>query len=119
MIKEGKMGTRCLTVFKDDTREIAVMYRQSDGYPDGHGKELWDFLRGKAIVNGISGKDNVRTAFNGMGCLTASVVAHFKEDIGGFYLYPANTRDMGEDYIYTVSGKEGDREATIETEEIV
>ena len=100
------MGTRCLTVFKEeDGTEIAVLYRQMDGYPDGHGQELADFLAGKAIVNGISSMEP--PAFNGMHCLAASVVAHFKDHIGAFYLYPAGTRDIGEDYIYTVTGKVG------------
>ncbi len=102
------MGTRCLTVFKEeDGTEIAVLYRQHDGYPDGHGKDLADFLDGKVIVNGISGDNTKDTAFNGMPCLAASVVAHFKDDIGSFYLYPAGTRDMGEDYIYTITQSDG------------
>jgi len=113
------MGTRSLTIFHDgDARqygkEIAVLYRQYDGCPDGHGKELADFLEDKPIVNGISTNPNV---FNGMGCLAAAVVAHFKDGAGGFYLYPAGTRDCGEEYTYHISGKAGDKQATIRTEE--
>ena len=101
------MGTRCLTVFKkEDGAEIAVLYRQMDGYPEGHGKELTDLLTGKTIINGISGQ-TLADAFNGMPCLAAAVVAHFKDEIGHFYLYPAGTRDVGEEYIYTVSCKGG------------
>ena len=37
-----------------------------------------------------------------MGCLAAQVVAHFKEEPGRFYLYPAGTRNCGEEYIYTL-----------------
>lgn len=107
------MGTRCLTVFKDAEKEIAVLYRQFDGYPEGHGKELTDFLKDKRIVNGIGGNANSTNAFNGMACLAASVVAHFKEDIGGFYLYPAGVRGIGEEYTYEVSGKIGDSQATV------
>ena len=110
------MGTRCLTVLKEEEgKEIAVLYRQMDGYPAGHGQDLLDFLADKRIVNGISVDDGC--SFNGMHCLAASVVAHFKEHIGSFYLYPAGTRDVGEEYIYTVTGKVGDQEATITTEE--
>lgn len=105
------MGTRSLTVFKqEDGQEIAVLYRQHDGYYEGHGKELVKFLKDKKITNGISGKDT----FNGMNCLTASVIAYFKDSVGGFYLYPAGRRDINEEYIYTVSGKAGDNQATIE-----
>lgn len=100
------MSTRSITVFNDEeNKEICVMYRQMDGYPEGHGKELKDFLKDNVIVNGIGGE---KKAFNGMGCLTASVIAHFKKGIGGFYIYPAGTRDIGEEYIYTITGKVGE-----------
>lgn len=108
------MGTRCLTVLHDsDNSEIAVLYRQFDGYPDGHGKELADFLKGKTIVNGLSG--DTSEVFNGMSCLAASVIAHFKNKPGGFYLHPAGTRDCWEDYIYHVRGETG-KEPDIEIE---
>jgi hypothetical protein len=35
-----------------------------------------------------------------MSCLAAQVVAHFKTEIGSFYLYPSGTRGMDEEYIY-------------------
>lgn len=92
------MGTRCLTVVNDDNgKEIICLYRQYDGYPDGHGRELKAYLAPFSISNGIRSG-----CFNGMECLAASLVAHFKTAPGGFYLYPAGTRDVGEEYIYTV-----------------
>lgn len=105
------MGTRCLTVFKSRDnvqgkiveREIAVLYRQMDGYPESHGQELANFLSAKRIINGIGQGDNKSNAFNGMECLAASVVAYFKDDIGNFYLYPAGTRNVGEEFIYEVT----------------
>lgn len=110
------MGTRCLTVLHDsDEKEIAVLYRQFDGYPDGHGQELADFLKGKTIVNGISGDMDKSKIFNGMGCVAASVIAHFKNEVGGFYLHPAGTRDCWQDYIYHVRGEIG-KEPEIEIE---
>jgi hypothetical protein len=100
------MGTRSLTVFKDgdlDSKEIVVMYGQMDGYPEGHGADLREFLKDMVIVNGIS-FDEERKIANGMGCLAAQVVANFKDSfgVGGIYLYPANSRDCGEEYIYTL-----------------
>lgn len=110
------MGTRCLTVFEDERHnEIAVLYRQFDGYPEGHGKELFEYLDGKRLVNGIGMGDDTN-AFNGMECLAASTVAHFKDGIGGFYLYPAKTRGMGEEYVYTVKPGNGGK-IKIETKE--
>ena len=95
------MGTRCLTVFQDnDGTEIAVLYRQFDGYPDGMGNDLKEFLAPKRLVNGMSG-DTSKVA-NGMGCLAAQIVAHFKTEAGNFYLYPAGARDCGEEFIYTL-----------------
>lgn len=98
------MGTRCLTVIEDDQgTELLVMYRQYDGYPEGHGAELKSFLKGFKVINGISDPHATKTA-NGMGCLAAQIVSHFKQQfpLGGIYLYPAGTRDCGEEYIYRV-----------------
>ena len=44
---------------------------------------------------------------NGMPCLAAQLVAKFKQEVGHFYLYPARTRDCGEEYVYTVGLKDG------------
>lgn len=108
------MGTRSLTVFvENDGTEIAVLYRQFDGYPDGHGKELFGFLKGKILVNGLSGDQS--KVFNGMGCLAGSVIAHFKTDPGHFYLYPAGTRNAGEEYIYTISDRKGKIHVKVES----
>jgi len=103
------MGTRSLTKFiekakvdgKEKKQTIMVMYRQFDGYPEGHGTELADFLKDRKLVNGYGADKNV---FNGMGCCAAQVVAHFKKGVGGFYIYPSNTTDAGQDYNYTVEG---------------
>ena len=97
------MGTRSLTVFNNemDNEEIVVLYRQYDGYPEGHGTDLLNLLNNMEIVNGISNKEKRRIA-NGMGCLSAQVVAYFKEAPGDFYLHSAGTRDIGEEFIYTL-----------------
>jgi hypothetical protein len=103
--KEKTVGTRSLTVISDD-QEICVMYRQFDGYIDGHGHELAAFLSGMTIVNGL-GRDKTRVA-NGAPCLAAQVVAHFKAEPGGIYLYPSGTRNWGEEYTYFVTAKESE-----------
>jgi hypothetical protein len=102
------MGTRSLTFVyeKYDDKQIPIinMYRQFDGYPSGHGAELAEFLNGFRIVNGYSGNP-VKTA-NGMGCLSAQLVANFKKDIGQFYLHPTNARDCGQEYEYHITRSE-------------
>ena len=118
------MGTRSLTTFvetyKDNSgkkvkNEIVTMYRQFDGYMEGHGKELADFLAGGKLVNGIGRGDKV--VFNGMGCLSAQVVAHFKDGAGGFYLQRGNKKS-GEEYRYKVIGDFETKEITIEVFEV-
>jgi hypothetical protein len=63
---------------------------------------LAEFLNSfDAIVNGISVGDNRKIA-NGMGCLAAQLIAHFKIDAGGFYMYPVTAKDCGQEYEYHV-----------------
>ena len=97
------MGTRSLTTFKEDhtDEEIVVLYRQMDGYPEGHGIDLFRFLNNMNMVNGMSPGEKRKTS-NGMSCLAAQMVSYFKDEPGGFYLYRADTRDVGEEYIYTI-----------------
>jgi len=80
------MGTRALTfVYDADNQPLLNLYSQYDGYIAGHGAELAEFLAGKKLVNGF-GRESTDLA-NGMGCLAASLVAHFKETVGGFYIH--------------------------------
>ncbi len=106
------MGTRSTThIFelREDGTPIAAMlrranknhlvsiYRQFDGYPDGHGKELFDFAKNMTIVNGFTGGMKAGTHANGAGCFAAQLVKHFKEDIGGIYI---TTKDDRQEYDY-------------------
>lgn len=102
------MGTRSLTFVYDEQDVIINMYRQFDGYPTGHGAELAKFLSQFTMVSGISTRESRKVA-NGMGCLAAQLVAQFKEEAGGIYLYPATAVDCGQDYEYHVyhNGSEG------------
>lgn len=101
------MGTRHLTrVFDDANREILCCYGQYDGYPDGYGRELAALVASRTIVNGY-GADRTGVA-NGMGCLAALIVAHFKRDMlaGSYYIEAPGTADMGEEYEYHVRAGE-------------
>lgn len=101
------MGTRCLTAVVDSRgNEILTMYRQMDGYPDGHGNELKEAFGNIKMVNGLTGDSNVA---NGAGCLAAQIVAHFKTEPGSFYIEKPGARDRGEEYLYmlTVPSAEG------------
>lgn len=95
------MGTRSLTII-DGREEIAVMYRQFDGYPEGHGRELAEFLAGFRITNGF--REAAPKLANGMECLAAQILARFKTETGNIYLHPAGTRNCGEEFRYLVYG---------------
>lgn len=99
------MGTRSLTFVYDEQEVIINMYRQYDGYPTGHGAELAEFLGQFRMTNGIPvGRDKTGDRIaNGMGCLAAQIVSHFKgSDAGQFYLYPASATDCGQDFEYHI-----------------
>ncbi len=97
------MGTRSLTYIKEKGPEgpaICCIYQQYDGYPSGVGKIIHDILKGTAVVNGFS--DKAQKQHNGMGCLAATLIAKRKKGIGNVYVYPADSKDCGEDYTYTI-----------------
>jgi hypothetical protein len=100
------MSTRSLTIVQDESlAELCVMYRHSDGYPTGHGDDLAKWLKGFKVVNGLSGQKG--KVANGMDCLAAQLVAHFKDGPGGIYLHPSGVRGAGEEYIYFVRPDHG------------
>ena len=98
------MGTRSLTVINDEWKneEICVLYRQYDGYPEGHGIDLLNFLKDMNLVDGIKSFDKEKRTANGMDCLAAQIVSYFKTGVGDFYLHSAGSRDMCEEFIYTI-----------------
>ena len=110
------MGTRSLTTFVDDhtEEEIVVMYRQYDGYPEGHGRDLINFLNGMKVVNGIPGGKKVSQLANGVNCLAAQVVSHFKKGVGDFYLHTGGKRDYGEEFVYTIYSKDNELKVKVE-----
>lgn len=100
------MGTRSLTYvyesYQTEHAPVMCMYRQYDGYMEGHGLELAEFLAPYTVVNGLGVADDRKIA-NGMGCLAAQMVSHFKTEAGQFYLYaPVLNQDAGQDYEYHV-----------------
>jgi hypothetical protein len=104
------MGTRSLTKVmqtwedtsgKKQRKPITCMYRQHDGYLNGHGQELAEWLSGYTIVNGIP-MDKSEPMFNGMDCLAAQMFAHFKNGAGGIYCMHPDAEDVFEDYLYEI-----------------
>tara|TARA_R110000751_G_scaffold257615_1_gene357006 strand:+ start:151 stop:543 length:393 start_codon:yes stop_codon:yes gene_type:complete len=106
------MGTRSLTHIIEKDNTLTTMYRQYDGYLSGHGNDLAEFLKEIQITNGYSG-DTTNLA-NGMGCLTAQLIAHFKKECGNIYIYPPDAKDCWEEYTYFVYLKENKLKIKVE-----
>ena len=47
-------------------------------------------------------KNQVGTNHGGIQCIAAQLVAHFKDGAGGYYLYPTNAKDCGQEYDYEI-----------------
>jgi hypothetical protein len=99
------MATRSLTIVKESlslsTNELVVIYKQTDGYPEGMGMKLANFLEGYKIINGIPPNPDPKSA-NGIHDLAAQLVAELTNGIGEIYLYPSGTRDVWEEFIYYI-----------------
>ena len=111
------MGTRSLTKVittwedtkgKKQRRPITCMYRQFDGYLDGHGQDLAEWLSQYTVVNGIKMDHDRNKVFNGMDCLAAQMFAHFKEDAGNIYCMHPDAEDCWEEYLYEISEEDKD-----------
>lgn len=97
------MGTRCLTfVYNESYDPVVCIYRQFDGYPGGHGKELAEFLKDRKVIYGIPPEKQMQKASNGMECLAASLISELKTEIGNIYLFPTNSKDCNQDYEYRI-----------------
>lgn len=108
------MGTRSTTVLMDDkNRPIAIMYRQFDGYPSGHGKDLVTLFKRSILVNGFSSRYDERLQVNGMNDCAVQVITALKNKSGAGSIYLYNSADARqEEYHYTVYAKK-----VIETED--
>jgi len=94
--KTKNMGTRSITRVHDagkDSKVILAVYRHMDGYFEGMGVDLTEFLTGMNLVNGINLEKIPTKAANGMSCLAAQLVAHFKTGIGGIYIADINQEE--------------------------
>jgi len=98
------MGTRSTTNILDENgNRLLCIYQQFDGYIEGGvGEKLIRLLEDRVVVNGYTMEDKERRNFNGMSCLAADVVAHFKDGIGGAYIQALDEDYVGS-YDYTIS----------------
>jgi hypothetical protein len=94
------MGTTSTTLIMQNDKPLVNMYTQYDGDPSGHGKDLYNFLKNISLVNGLSGNESMGSHANGVNCLAAQIIAHFKDDVGEIYIVPLD--NCYENYNYRV-----------------
>ena len=93
------MGTRSTIAIYEGATHLVTIYQQYDGYPDGVGKSLAEFIQSGKFVNGLGVKKSL--VFNGMGCFAAALIKHLKDGPGGTYIVPKGQK---EEYNYKVVG---------------
>ena len=86
---------------KPDKYMVSI-YNHYDGYPEGLGVKLANYLEGKKIVNGLGG--NNEDVFNGLGCLAASLIAELKDGPGNLYIEDPDRKSGGIEYEYYIWG---------------
>lgn len=102
------MSTRAVTFvytetkFSEPVEPIVKLYTHGDGYPGAYGLKLAQFINSKKIVNGFP--TDINGVANGMDCLAAQIVAHFKQRAGNYYLIPLyrSNNDKDFDYVYHI-----------------
>ena len=98
------MGTRSTVKFiseHDQETVLLSIYQQYDGYIDGVGRQLAEFLKDKKVINGFNSSQTMETGYaNGMGCLAAQYLASIKTGVGGVY---CTGPDDKQQYNYRVS----------------
>lgn len=80
------MGTRSTISFIYGEDTLVTIYQQYDGYIDGVGHELANWLLKKKLINGIGMDQNTSEYANGIGCLAAQFIRDFKTEVGGLYI---------------------------------
>lgn len=114
------MSTRSVTTVrskwagKEDYKTHARIYRHHDGYPEGQGKWLHEFLDGMVIVKGITGKEPPKHA-NGPGRLAAQMTAALLAEEHEPDLLN-HDGDCGQEYEYRISVEFGEQGGTMAIE---
>ena len=97
-----------LLIIKEANQSLMHLLKHSDGYPEGFGAALAEFLYQVKLVNGLSldSKPKNQIVCNGSSCMAAQLVCAFKHGPGGVYL-EANAKDYtGWKYTVLANGLE-------------
>lgn len=100
------MSTRASIRFFEGDREYIKLYHHWDGYIEGLGYDIANWLLKKRVVNGIGG--DTTNICNGTGCLIAQFIHDFKTEPGNLYVEPIDSGDEWCDYNYKIVLKDGE-----------
>ena len=92
--------------FSEHTDKIRTqIYHHYDGYPEGLGCNLAEFLCDFRVVNGLPLNyfEDIKVA-NGMGCLSAQLIAALKEEPGSVYVDYINAERIDIEFTYYIWG---------------
>ena len=90
---------------KQTHRNIIQIYHHYDGYPEGLGEKLKQYL-GNIDKNTNAYPGELHKHFNGVGCFAASLVAYLKDCPGNVYLEPTDDKHGDTEYHYTIYYKD-------------
>ena len=95
------MSTRSTIRFRNDgDSPVCCVYKHFDGYIEGLGHSLAEWLKGMTLINGINNKEQEGHDYaNGIGCLAAKWIADNKTETGDIYMCDS---DAQEEYNYDV-----------------
>jgi len=95
------MSTRSTIRFRNDgDSPVCCVYKHFDGYIEGLGHSLAEWLKRMTLINGISNMEQEGHDYaNGIGCLAAKWIADNKTETGDIYMCGS---DAQEDYNYDV-----------------
>ncbi len=100
------MGTRSITRINYLGKPLLTFYRQLDGYPSGHGREIAEFMSGCVLINGYNETHSAGKNANGAGCFAAQLIERLKcGDLGGIYIMHHDADDQ--EYVYTINISSG------------
>ena len=95
------MGTRAIVKFKNSkSKTLLAVEHCYDGYLEGVGQGLLNYLENFEIKNGLSGGEELHKHANGIEDLALQYVLKAKYRVGGLY---AAYEEMEAEYNYTVT----------------
>lgn len=93
-----KFVRRCIENGHITEIPLVNLFKSYDGYPEGTGKDLAEWLLNKTIIDGIGLDQGTDMYANGDGCLVAQYIANNKYGPGGLYVTDMEDSDAVYNY---------------------